>query len=79
MSYKPVEIKEFLNTPISLAKLNLVVVELPQIKPFRSAIGIRNSRKALIVKWHTNDGVMANVRADQIHSILMNLLMDPFK
>lgn len=58
MSYVPSEIKAFLNTPISLAKLNLVVIELPQIKPFRSAIGIRNSRKALIVKWHTNDGIV---------------------
>lgn len=58
MSYVPSEIKAFLNTPISLAKLNLVIIELPQIKPFRSAIGIRNSRKALIVKWHTNDGVV---------------------
>jgi len=58
MSYLPKAITQFLNTSISLAKLELVVIDLPQFKPFRSAIGVRDSRKALIVKWHTSDGVI---------------------
>jgi o-succinylbenzoate synthase len=58
MSYLPSEIIAFLSTPVSLAKLELVVIDLPQINPFRSGIGVRNSRKALIIKWHTNEGVI---------------------
>ena len=58
MTYIPDSITTFLSAPISLLKLELVVIELPQIKPFKSAIGVRNSRKALIVKWHTKEGVV---------------------
>ena len=58
MSYVPNSITKFINTPISLAQLELVVIDLPQIKPFRSAIGVRNSRKALVVKWYTNEGII---------------------
>lgn len=58
MSFVPESVTKFINTEVSLHKLELVVIELPQIKPFRSAIGIRNSRKALIVKWHTKEGVI---------------------
>lgn len=54
----PESIDQFLSTKVTLKQLELVVIELPQVKPFRSAIGIRNSRKALVVKWHTNDGVI---------------------
>ena len=52
MSYVPDSVINFLQTPVSLLKLELVVLELPQVKPFYSAVGVRNSRKALIVKWH---------------------------
>jgi len=58
MTFVPASITKFLSTEVSLAKLELVVVELPQIKPFRSAIGVRNSRKALIIKWHTKEGII---------------------
>ena len=58
MTFVPSSITTFLSTEVSLAKLELVVVELPQLKPFRSAIGVRTSRKALIVKWHTKEGVV---------------------
>ncbi len=58
MTFVPASITSFLSSEVSLAKLELVVVELPQIKPFRSAIGVRNSRKALIIKWHTKKGII---------------------
>ncbi len=58
MTFISASIKAFLNREVSLAKLELVIVELPQVKPFRSAIGVRTSRKALIIKWHTNKGVV---------------------
>ncbi len=58
MTFIPPSVASFLSTKISLAKLELVVVELPQLKPFRSAIGVRTSRKALIIKWHTKEGVI---------------------
>ncbi|MCF6360067.1 MAG: hypothetical protein L3J29_04815 [Cyclobacteriaceae bacterium] len=58
MDFVPSSIKAFLNHEISLVKLELVVIELPQIKPFRSAIGVRTSRKALVIKWHTKEGIV---------------------
>lgn len=58
MNLVPGSVADFLHTPVSLSHLELVVVELPQVKPFYSAIGVRNSRKALIIKWHTHDGVI---------------------
>lgn len=58
MSHVTTSINAFLNTPVSLTKLELVVIDLPQINPFRSAIGIRNSRQALVVKWYTKEGVI---------------------
>lgn len=58
MSYVPDEVNLFLESPVSLAKLELAVIELPQIKPFYSSIGVRHSRKALIVKWYTTEGVI---------------------
>jgi len=54
MDFVPASIKAFLNSEVS----QLVVVELPQVEPFRSAIGVRTSRKALIIKWHTKEGVV---------------------
>jgi len=58
MTFIAPSIASFLSTEVSLAKLELVVVELPQLKPFRSAIGVRTSRKALIIKWHTKEGIV---------------------
>lgn len=58
MSYVPAEVDSFLNTEVSLSKLELVVIELPQVKPFYSAIGVRHSRKALIIKWFTAQGIV---------------------
>lgn len=58
MSLVPQVVANFLQTPITLSKLELVVIDLPQVKPFYSAIGVRHSRKALIVKWHTAQGIV---------------------
>ncbi len=58
MSFIPNSVNKFLSTAVTLSKLKLVVIELPQLKPFKSAIGVRNSRKALIVKWYTKEGVI---------------------
>ena len=58
MSLVPPAVTSFLQTPFTLSKLELVVIELPQVKPFYSAIGVRHSRKALIVKWHTANGTV---------------------
>ena len=51
-------LNNFLDTPLSLQSLELQVVELPQKEVFRSAIGERKSRKALIIKWQDADGAV---------------------
>ncbi len=50
--------KEFLEQVISLAYIELITIDLPQVTQFTSAIGVRNSRKTLIVKWVDEDGVI---------------------
>jgi len=45
----------FLNQPVSLKQLDLIEIDLPQVGEFQSAIGIRKSRKALIIKWTDRD------------------------
>ena len=58
MKFVPSQVLAFLDTPISLAKLELVVLDVPQVQPFKSAIGVRNSRQALVVCWHTLEGAV---------------------
>ncbi len=41
---------------LPLARLELLTVELPLVEPFRSAIGSRKSRRALLVRWDAGDG-----------------------
>ena len=50
------DISLFLKTPIQLSKLELFIVDLPQKGAFQSAIGIRKSRQAIIVRWTDADG-----------------------
>ncbi|MCG8329267.1 MAG: o-succinylbenzoate synthase [Chitinophagales bacterium] len=50
-------IESFFHLPISLSKLELLLIDLPQKSSFRSAIGIRKSRQALIVRWTNKDGL----------------------
>jgi len=45
-----------LNQTISLSELELRVVDLPQISTFKSAIGVRKSRRAMLIKWTDKDG-----------------------
>lgn len=47
---------QFLNQEISLKKLELYTIDLPQLMTFKSAIGVRKSRRAMIVKWVDKDG-----------------------
>jgi O-succinylbenzoate synthase len=51
-------INQFIQTSISLKNLELIVIDVPQKEAFTSAIGTRESRKALIIKWtNLNDVV----------------------
>lgn len=49
-------ISDFLNLEIRLEKLELFIIDLPQRNAFRSGIGLRTSRRALIVKWTDQSG-----------------------
>ena len=49
---------DFLSTELSLHSLELIVVELPQKAAFRSAIGERKTRRALLIKWVDKDGAI---------------------
>jgi o-succinylbenzoate synthase len=51
-------VEQFLSSNITLARLELVLIEVPQKESFTSAIGQRTSRKALIVKWITKNGIV---------------------
>lgn len=48
----------YLNQSISFAHLELILLDLPQKIVFRSGIGIRKSRQALIVKWLDRNGAI---------------------
>jgi len=49
-------IQTFLNKRISFRQLDLIILDLPQTEVFHSAIGVRKSRKAMIVKWTDRNG-----------------------
>ncbi len=44
-------IEASLALPVSLARLEISVACLPQRESFRSAVGVRNERRALLVRW----------------------------
>ncbi len=46
----------FLDRRISLQRLELVELAVPQVESFRSAVGWRHERQALYVRWHDRDG-----------------------
>lgn len=48
--------QNFLTKRISFQQLDLIILDLPQTEVFHSAIGVRKSRKAMIVKWTDQDG-----------------------
>ena len=45
-----------IHTQISLQKLELFSLDLPQKSVFKSGIGIRKSKETLIVKWTDAEG-----------------------
>jgi len=52
------QLSQFLSTNISLARLEVIVIDVPQKETFVSAIGERTSRKALIIRWVDKNGVI---------------------
>jgi O-succinylbenzoate synthase len=52
------KLNQFLNNPLTLSRLDVILVDIPQKETFTSAIGIRKSRRALIVKWIDNSGAI---------------------
>lgn len=50
------DLDKWLDTRIDLARLSLLLVDLPQKETFRSGIGLRRSRQALIMRWENADG-----------------------
>lgn len=52
----PASAQELLEQNIPLRRLELRLLAIPQIEPFRSAIGVRHERRALYVRWIGPDG-----------------------
>ncbi|MEL6537746.1 MAG: enolase C-terminal domain-like protein [Bacteroidota bacterium] len=48
---------QLLQQSLQLARLELFILDLPQKTSFTSGIGVRNSRKVLIVKWVDAQGI----------------------
>ncbi|EDP96264.1 o-succinylbenzoate synthase [Kordia algicida OT-1] len=48
--------EEILKLPISYKNIRLIRLNLPQKEQFVSGIGVRNSRKALIIEWEDDNG-----------------------
>ena len=47
---------EFLAQELTLDRLEILEVVVPQVESFRSAVGVRNERRALFVRWYDLDG-----------------------
>lgn len=52
----PEGIQTFLNHSLSIDKLELILVDIPQRTTFRSAIGLRKSRQAILLRWTDKNG-----------------------
>ena len=65
-------IDNILEHPIQIEQLDLLVIDLPQKMTFKSGIGVRKSRKAMIVRWHGGNGVVGygecSARPDPFYS-----------
>lgn len=48
--------QDLLQRPITLERLELLELAVPQVEAFRSAIGERRERRALYVRWYDTDG-----------------------
>jgi O-succinylbenzoate synthase len=66
------DFSEFLQHPLSIQQLHLHIIDLPQKQQFRSGIGVRKSRQALILKWEGADGIIgygeSSCRPDPFYS-----------
>lgn len=51
------KLEEILQQNISFKSIRLIRLDLPQLAPFVSGIGIRKSREALIIEWEDQNGV----------------------
>lgn len=49
-------IEQFLQNPVTLQTLEIRIVDVPQKEVFRSSIGDRQSRQAIILRWLDRDG-----------------------
>lgn len=47
---------DYLSRKLTLSKLEILMVDVPQIESFSSAVGTRNSRKALLLRWFDEKG-----------------------
>lgn len=47
---------EVLERKVDLARLEILELHVPQVEPFRSAIAVRNERRALFVRWWNRHG-----------------------
>ena len=52
------KLNQFLQNALKLSRLEVILVDIPQKESFTSAIGIRKSRRALIVKWIDHSGAI---------------------
>lgn len=50
------QFENILKTKITLQKFEILEIAIPQVENFRSAVGVRNERLALIVKWTDENG-----------------------
>ena len=46
----------FLSHELTLERLEILELVVPQVESFRSAVGVRNERRALFVRWFDADG-----------------------
>lgn len=51
---------EVLERKVDLARLEILELHVPQVEPFRSAIAVRNERRALFVRWWNRHGELGN-------------------
>ncbi|MEM7587509.1 MAG: enolase C-terminal domain-like protein [Acidobacteriota bacterium] len=47
---------DLLAQTVRLERLEILEVVLPQVESFRSAVGVRNERRAVYVRWHDGEG-----------------------
>ena len=54
--HRAIDLAVVLDQEVSLRRLEILEVVLPQVESFRSAVGVRRERRALYVRWFDRDG-----------------------